>query len=141
MKFSYLCLLALFTLPVTIKAQLMVPKVTFSRADSLRGQLTALRSCYDVNYYHLDVKVDLEDRSLRGSNEFRFTAIEDFSRLQLDLFANLKVERIMYQGKELSFKREFNAVFVDFPEKIRKGRKDSFTVYYSGKPTVANKAP
>lgn len=141
MKFYYLCLLALFTLPGTVKAQLMVPKVTFSRADSLRGQLTALRSCYDVNYYHLDVKVDLEDRSLRGSNEFRFTAIEDFSRLQLDLFANLKVERIMYQGKELPFKREFNAVFVDFPEKIREGRKDSFTVYYSGKPTVANKAP
>ncbi len=61
--------------------------------------------------------------------------------LQFDLFANLKVEKVIYKGTELPFKREFNAVFVTFPQKIIKGSRDEFTVYYSGKPTIAQNAP
>ncbi|WP_407430373.1 M1 family metallopeptidase [Arcticibacter sp.] len=128
-------------IPFEGAAQLMVEKETFSRADSLRGGLTKWRSCYDVTYYHLDVKLDIGKRYLRGSNEFRFTATEDFSRLQIDLFANLTIEKIVYQDQSLRFNREFNAVFIDFPEAIKKGASGSFTVFYSGHPIVAKKAP
>jgi aminopeptidase N len=112
-----------------------------TRADTLRGMLTPLRTCYDINYYHLDVKIDIDERSVSGSNKFVFTAAENFSKLQFDLFANLKVERVVYKNKELPFSREFNAVFVTFPTTIKKGSKDEFTVYYSGKPQVANRPP
>lgn len=131
-------LLAAFCLgSITAKAQ---PKI-FTRADSLRGNITPLRSCYDINYYHLDIKVDIDQRFISGSNLFRFTATQDFSQLQFDLFANLKVEKVVYMDQELSFTREFNAVFVSFPKTIFKGAKEEFTVYYSGKPTVAKNAP
>jgi len=40
---------------LTASAQLGVDKETFTRADSLRGFLTPLRTCYDINYYHVDV--------------------------------------------------------------------------------------
>ena len=40
-------------------AQLGVDKQTFTRADSLRGYLSPLRTCYDINYYHLDIKFDI----------------------------------------------------------------------------------
>ncbi|OON68403.1 peptidase M1 [Hymenobacter sp. CRA2] len=133
--------LALLVLPRLGAAQLLQAKPAFTRADSLRGTLTPLRSCYDVNYYHLDVKLDIPQRAISGSNLFRFTATQDFSRLQFDLFANLKVERVVYRGKELPFTREANAVFVTFPQPIRQGTRDEFTVYYSGQPTVAQRAP
>lgn len=141
MKFVYICLFILLVAPSRGTAQLMVGKKSFSRADSLRGELTTLRSCYDVNYYHLTVKLNIEKRFISGSNEFRFTATADFAKLQIDLFDNLKIEKIVYKGLTLPFTREFNAVFVNFPEVIKEGSRDSFTVFYSGNPIVAKKAP
>ncbi|WP_354578147.1 M1 family metallopeptidase [Hymenobacter sp. UYP22] len=129
------------SLLTTAQAQLLQPKAAYTRADSLRGYQSALRTCYDLNYYHLDVQVDPARKALRGSNEFRFTATQDFSRLQFDLFANLKVEKVEYQNKPLPFTREANAVFVTFPAVIQKGSQAAFTVFYSGQPTEAKQAP
>src|ERR1700712_2351750 len=113
-------------------AQLGTHKETFTRADTLRGSLTTpLRTCYDINYYHLDIKFNIDQKFISGSNLFKFTATRDFDKLQFDLFANLKVEKIIYKGKELPYTREINAVFVTFPKTITKGSKDEFSVYYS----------
>lgn len=122
-------------------AQVLQKKAKFSRADTLRGTLSPLRTCYDINYYHLDVQLDIEKKHLSGSNEFRFTATQNFNRLQFDLFANMQIGKVLYKGKPLSFQREFNAVFVDFPQEIKKGSKDSFTVFYSGNPVIAKNPP
>ncbi|PST84373.1 peptidase M1 [Pedobacter yulinensis] len=122
-------------------AQLLKPKESHTRADSLRGKITPLRSCYDINYYHLDVRMDLDEKRVSGSNLFAFTATQDFNRLQFDLFPELKVEKVIYQDKELRFTREAAAVFVTFPKPIKKGSKDRFTVVYSGSPKIAKNAP
>ena len=134
-------LVAFLFLSLSANAQLMEKKETFTRADSLRGMLTPLRSCYDIDYYHLDVKVDIEKKSISGSNEFAFTATQDFTKLQFDLFKNLDVKRVVYNGRELEFSREFNAVFVTFPQTVKKGKKEKFTVFYSGAPTIARRPP
>jgi len=140
-KYTGLSLLMILLLPFSSKAQLMAKKEMNSRADSLRGMLTPLRTCYDIKYYHLDVAIDIEQKAIRGSNEFVFTAVQDFSKLQFDLFANLSVDKIIYKGQELKFSREFNAVFVNFPKVVKKGSKDAFTVFYSGKPIVGKNPP
>jgi aminopeptidase N len=141
MKQKFLFLLVFTCLAYHSNAQLGAAKETFTRADSLRGMLTPLRSCYDINYYHLDVRINLEDKSVSGSNEFAFTATQDFTKLQFDLFANLKIEKISYKGKELPYTREFNAIFVTFPGTIKKGSKDRFTVFYGGNPPIAKRPP
>jgi len=122
-------------------AQLLSGAVKSSKADSLRGALTPLRTCYDINYYHLDVKIDIDNKAISGSNEFKFTATQNFSKLQFDLFDNLKVDKVVFNGSELPFKREFNAVFITFPTEIKKGAKESFTVFYSGNPVIAKTPP
>lgn len=130
------------TLPVITFAQLGTKKEVFTRADTLRGSLTSpLRTCYDINYYHLDVKFDIDNKFISGNVLFKFTAEQDFTQLQFDLFSNLKLEKIVYKGKELPYTREFNAVFVTFPQAITKSSKDQFTVYYSGNPVIAKHAP
>lgn len=140
MKRIYLLLVAVL-LFCSSQAQLTVPKISYTKADTLRGMLTPLRTCYDINYYHLDVKIDLDDQSVSGSNKFEFTATEDFKKLQFDLFANLKIDKIIYKNTELPYSREFGAVFVNFPKTIKKGTKDSFTVFYHGNPTIARNPP
>lgn len=123
------------------QAQLMKAKEIYNKADSLRGELTPLRTCYDVQYYHLDVKVDIDQKFISGSNLFKFKAVERFNKLQFDLFDNLSVDKVEYRGKDLPFSREYNAVFVEFPDFIEKGKIDSFKVYYSGHPIQATRAP
>src|SRR6202000_3156544 len=140
-KILFLTLLSASLIGSTAFAQLGVNKETFTRADSLRGYLSPLRTCYDINYYHLDVKFDIPNKFISGNVLFKLTATEDFTKLQFDLFSNLKVEKVIYKGRELPYTREFNAVFVTFPQAITKGSKDEFTVYYSGNPTIAKRAP
>ncbi len=113
----------------------------FSRADTLRGTLSDERSSYDINYYHLDISIDIDKQFIRGSNLFRFTAISDINKLQFDLFENLNIDKIIYRGKEISYTREFNAVFINFKNPVRKGTTDEFRVFYSGKPVIAQTPP
>ncbi|WP_316771318.1 M1 family metallopeptidase [Pedobacter frigiditerrae] len=141
MKKIILSILFLFLFSYSASAQLMVNKKEYTRADTLRGMLTPLRMCYDINYYHLDVKINMDDKSVSGSNEFKFTATQDFNKLQFDLFANLKIDKIIYKGTEVPYTREFGAVYVTFPKTIKKGSKDSFTVWYNGNPPIARNPP
>ena len=90
----------------------------------VRGNLTSLRTCYDVFYYDLNLTVDDKNKQLVNShNDFHIIATDDFSKIQIDLFSNLKINSIVYNNYTLSFKRKSNAVFIDFTEKISKVKK------------------
>lgn len=142
-KIKYFSLLFFFWICLSnvAQAQFYHANKSFSKADSLRGTLNPLRSCYDITFYHLDLKVNPDKRYIQGSNLFRFTATADFDQLQFDLFANLKVDSVIFERKSIPFSREFNAVFLNLPSSIKKGSSKSFRVYYSGFPTVAVRAP
>lgn len=139
--FTILLFISICNVLQLANAQLMKAREIFTKADSLRGQLTPLRTCYDIQYYHLDIRIDIDRKFISGSNLFKFKSTTSFDRLQFDLFDNLAIERIDYHGRNLTFSRAYNAVFVDFPQIIEKGKIDSFTVYYSGHPIQATRAP
>ncbi len=113
----------------------------FTRKDSLRGTLTPERANYDVKYYELDLKIDIEKKYISGSNIIRFNVIKNLPVLQFDLFDNLNITKVEWENKSLAFKREYNAVFVTFPSALLAGTKSSIKVYYEGNPTVAKRAP
>lgn len=114
---------------------------TFSRQDSLRGSLNRWRTCYDVTYYHLRLKIDPGDSTIWGANEIWFEVQEPSNRIQVDLFANMNVEKILFEKEALSYSRDSNAMFVDFPDTLVPGDHEKLTVYYGGKPKVAKKPP
>lgn len=115
---------------------------SFSRKDTLRGMLTPLRTSYDVTYYHLDIRVDPQTQSIAGSNKIRFKVMTEFDKMQVDLFENMEVERITLDDKSnLPFTREYDAVFITLPKKLKKNSSRELTVYYSGKPIVAKRPP
>ena len=76
----------------------------FSRKDSLRGNLSLLRTCYDVTFYDLFVVVDEQELSLEQSyNIIHFTAINNFQKLQIDLAFNMEVQKVEFENNELEF--------------------------------------
>jgi aminopeptidase N len=141
LRYILVLLTTMLYIPTITKAQLLETKEKYTHADTIRGAISPFRGCYDINYYHLDVKFNIDQKAISGSNQFKFTATQDFIKLQFDLFANLNVDKVLYKGKNLSYTRDANAVFITFPQTISKGSKDEFTVYYSGKPTIAINAP
>jgi hypothetical protein len=111
-------------------------RAEFTSADTLRGKLTALRTCYDVLFYDLNVVVNPALKSISGNNKIRFKAIDAFDRMQVDLFANMSIEKIIFGDTPLSFTREFNAVFINFPTTVKEGTINEINIIYSGKPQI-----
>jgi aminopeptidase N len=105
-----------------------------TRADILRGDYGRYRANNDLLSYHLDVRVDPERRWISGKNTIRFRMLADDRRIQLDLYANLTVERILLGATPLQFSRELNTVWVDFPDTLQSGRVYSIDFFYSGSP-------
>ena len=105
-----------------------------TRADILRGEYGRYRANNDLLYYHLDVRVDPARKSIAGKNTIRFRMLKDDTRIQLDLYANLDVDRIMLGGTTLKYERDLNTVYVDFPATLRAGKEYAIDFYYSGLP-------
>jgi aminopeptidase N len=113
-----------------------------TRAEILRGALGPMRTCYDVTSYHLDVKIDPTEHTVAGSNKIEFKTMEDFEKMQVDLFSNMNIEKIVFDDQApATYERELDAVFVTLPEKVTKGSSHSVTFYYSGKPIIARRPP
>src|SRR5215468_9847455 len=105
-----------------------------SRADILRGEYGPWRANNDLLSYDLSVRVDPEKKFISGKNTIRFKMLKDDTRIQLDLFADLNVDKILLGSTELKYTRELGTVFVDFPAPLKKGSVQSIEFYYSGSP-------
>lgn len=105
-----------------------------SRASVLRGEYGRYRANNDLRYYHLDIRVDPEKKLVTGKNTIRFRMLADDTRIQLDLYANLNVDKVLLGATPLQVTRELNTVWVDFPQTLRKGRDYAIDFFYSGTP-------
>jgi aminopeptidase N len=105
-----------------------------TRADVLRGEYGRYRANNDLLYYHLDIRVDPHKKWIGGKNSIRFKMLKDDTRVQLDLYANLNVDRILFGDTPLKYEREINTVWVDFPQTLKAGRTYDVDFYYSGTP-------
>ncbi len=112
----------------------------FTKADTLRGQLSAERSCFDVKHYDLNIQFDMESQTIEGFNAIRFDLVKSSERMQIDLFQNMSIDSIIYEDQTLSFSREYNAVFIDI-KNIKNLGEHTIYVYYQGKPREAINPP
>src|SRR5437899_7142158 len=110
-----------------------------THADILRGEYGRYRANNDLLSYHLDVRVDPEKKFLSGKNTIRFRMLQDDTRIQLDLHDALQVDRILLDAAELKYTRDSGAVFVDFPDTLRKGRVYEIEFHYSANPVESGR--
>ena len=105
-----------------------------SRAELLRGEYGRYRANNDLLYYDLDVRIDPEKKWISGRNTVRFKMLKDDNRIQLELYANLNIDRIVQGTRDLKYTRDLNTVYIDFPATLRSGRTYSIDFHYSGAP-------
>ncbi len=120
--------------PPTTPSAAQQPNRAPTRADILRGAYGPYRANNHLLSYDLDIRVDPAAKTFGGKNTIRFKMLRDGTRIQLDLLADHKVEKILLGTTELAYTREFNAVFVDFPRTLKKGSVVAIDFYYSGRP-------
>lgn len=113
----------------------------FTHADTLRGKLTRLRTCYDVYFYDLHLKIDTATHSISGYNIITYKNVTGYSTMQVDLFSNMIIDSILHGNSKLTYTRDGNAVFIKFNSIQQKNKKDSIRFYYHGKPQIAKNPP
>ncbi len=134
-------IIALSLLFISISTISFSQNQKFSLADSLRGSLRPQRTCYDVYYYDLFVRVNVLKKSIDGFNNIYFHTAEKFTELQIDLFNNLNITKILFRGEELKYKRIADAVFITFPNEQQVGDTGKLFISYKGTPISAKNAP
>lgn len=105
-----------------------------SRLDVLRGEYGRYRANNDLLYYELDVRVDPDKKAISGKNAIRFKMLKDDNRIQLELYANFTVDKILLGATTLRYERDHNTVYVDFPAVLRAGRTYTIEFHYHGLP-------
>ncbi|MCZ8197055.1 MAG: M1 family metallopeptidase [Flavobacterium sp.] len=132
----------LFFITILLGFQSLFAQETFTRKDSLRGGLQYGKGNYDVLRYDLNIKVNIDEKSISGYNDITFkAAINKTKNIQIDLFENMVIDSIIHNNEKIPFTREFNAVFLTFPQFLVQKFEKKIRVYYSGKPTIAKRAP
>jgi aminopeptidase N len=113
----------------------------FTRADTVRGSLTPERAWWDVTFYDLHLALDPADSTIRGRNGITYRVTGRPREMQIDLQAPLEIDSVVHEGRRLQVRREGNALFVRPGGARRVGAMGTVTVYYGGRPRVAENPP
>lgn len=143
MKNTYFILIAFVLSPLLyLNAQgLLSENTNFTKQDTIRGSITPERAWWDLTYYHLDIKVDPENKFISGKNTITYKVLKSDSIMQIDLQSPMKLLKAIQNGKELKVRHEGNAHFISLVENQNIDDINSVEVYYEGHPREAVNAP
>ena len=113
----------------------------FTYQDTLRGSITPERAWWDLNYYHLDISVDPETKTIKGKNTVQYTVLDSNNRLQIDLQPPLILTKAIQDGEDLLIEHDGNAHFIQLTREQTIGDVNSLEVFYEGNPREAVRAP
>ena len=122
-------------------AQLLHKKKNFTRQDTLRGSITPEREWWDLSYYHLDIKVEPETKTISGKNTIQYKVLQPYQVMQIDLQPPLELTKVTQNGEQLDIKHDGNAHFVTLKNTQKIGEVNSVVAYYEGQPREAVRAP
>src|SRR5260370_20944036 len=71
--------------------------------DLLRGAYAAYRANNDLLFYHLDLRDDPDQKFINGTNTIRFKMLQDGTRIQLDLYPTLEIDKIVMGSTTLKY--------------------------------------
>jgi len=143
MNSKSLFLIPILLISISIQSQtLNSDSQQFTHQDTLRGSITPERAWWDLNYYHLDISVHPETKSIKGKNTIRYSILEPNQTLQIDLQSPMKLTKAIQDGEELTITKDGNAHFISLKKPQTKiGESEEIEVYYEGQPRVAVRAP
>lgn len=130
----------MFLLYLLSASVLPAQEVSYTKYDYLHGRLNKNRSWFDVTMYDITLKVDPAGKSIQGCNRILFKVLQPSRVMQLDLHGLMGIDSIVYRNRRLKYTRDSSVILVKLPAQ-KKGKLDSLSVYFSGRPLLARKAP
>jgi aminopeptidase N len=138
----YLRLFFIVICSLNFQAQgLLTEKNNFSKQDTLRGSITLERVWWDLTYYHLEVTVDPNKKHISGKNTIKYTVLNVYQTMQIDLQTPLHITKVTQDSQTLEIVHEGNAHFIKLTKEQVLGNTESIIVYYEGNPKEAVRAP
>ncbi len=143
----YLLLIALFTTSI-IQAQLLTPKESFNKADTLRGSNNGNKDWWDVLHYAINITPDIKNKTISGSCSIKFKVLQIGKTMQIDLQDSLIIDKIIINGgnnhpldtTSLTYSKSEGVYLVTIPELI-KNSQATLIINYHGKPREAISPP
>ncbi|MBC8111136.1 MAG: M1 family peptidase, partial [Verrucomicrobia bacterium] len=103
-------------------------------AKILQGALRPERTCFDAVFYDLHLSIFPDAKAIKGYNAITFKILASTKKIQLDLFSNMTIDSIVFDKKHLSYERQYNAVFINFPDSLPANTLQTLKFYYFGHP-------
>ena len=88
-------------------------------ATSCVGANGPYRANNDLLFYHLDVRVDPDKKFISGTNTIRFKMLQDGTRIQLELYPTLQIDKVVMGSTTLKYERDGGTFYVDFPKTLQ----------------------
>lgn len=101
------------------------------------GPLGALPSQYqyDVHFYNVDLDVNITAQLIYGRVDMVATATQDgVTSCQIDLYDNMTVDSVLFNGGGAPFTHSGNLITVSFPGSVDQDQEFTTTVFYQGHP-------
>ena len=116
-------------------------QTVFTHQDTLRGTVTKERAWWNLQHYTLDIKVDIQHKSLKGNNVIQYKVVTPYQWMQIDLQKPMEITAVSQDGKKLHYQREGNAYHIKLKKKQIAGTINSITINYRGMPKESKNPP
>ncbi|MBE7169662.1 MAG: M1 family metallopeptidase [Williamsia sp.] len=123
------------------QAQLGRGAKSFTHQDTLRGTVTPERAWWDVSHYTVTVQPSFNTKTIKGSNEIRFTVLQAGKDMQIDLQQPMNIDTVTWDNKAVPYTRDGNVFLLHFPVPLQKGSAQQIRIAFSGKPREAVNPP
>ena len=124
-------------------------QTVFTKADTLRGSLNENRDWFDIKHYLIDLKPNIENKTIQGEVRWYAITTKTNHNIQIDLQKPLIIDQVLmivgplgrFKLDTLDFTRE-NNIAIAFPKtKLEIGEEFELIITYFGKPREAIRPP
>jgi aminopeptidase N len=103
--------------------------------------MSPVQRAYDVRRYGLALRITPSTRSIEGTVDVTFAALEPLNAIELDLDPDLEIRGAALDGQSLTVTRNEDAFTVQLPTELGVGGRATVSIDYGGKPHVALAPP
>lgn len=136
----FVAIIGSFLLPKDSIAQ-AIQAAQYTRQDSLRGAITPQRAWWDLQHYHLQVKVNPDQKFISGINTMTYKVTGSQDLLQIDLQAPMVLDKVTQNEVRLNYTQENSSYFIELKDTQSIGSTHSIDLHFSGKPVIAIRPP
>jgi aminopeptidase N len=112
-----------------------------SNSNKIKGSITDERVWWDLLHYEIDVQVEPDKKFISGSNTIKYKVLKASQIMQIDLQEPMKIVKVIQHHKNLTYKQNGNAYFVELQAKQKIDDINAITIYFRGKPKEALNPP